>query len=313
VPLDLPVEPTAPVHIGGVEVKGEIVFEDKKPEPTDADVQALLDAYLTLQQKAKAISTKQTKATVRLSDNLPVGMVYLCDPHIGSWGWAAQRMLEDLKIIGDTEGLFSTLMGDEWDNFIFNFGKWANMMPIEHQRKIAHYILKRLIEKTVACVGGNHLDWTEKAAGINVNAELASHMKAVFFPHRGDLYVKAGEQEYHNFLHHKSRGASTVNKTNSARVTSNDIGGADVIVEADKHEPWLQYSWHQRRKQVWLRGGTYKIDDDFTAAIDFEQGKWEMPMCIYLPDRHEVIPFMDFREGLPLLAALRAQYASRTA
>jgi hypothetical protein len=306
-------EPVHPVLASGVEVKGDIVFEDKKPEPTDADIQALLDAYLNLQDKAKKLNTQQDEATVKLGDGLPSAIVYLCDPHLGSWGWASRRQLEDIRLISETEGLFTVLLGDEWDNFIFNFGKWANMMPPEHQRKITHYVYKKLIQSTVATVGGNHLAWTEKAAGIDLNAELAQKMKAIFLGTRGDLHVKVGNEKYHLHMRHMARGYSTVNKTNSARVASNEIGGADVIVEGDKHEPWLETTYQARKRQTWLRCGTFKVNDPYTSELDFEQGKVDMPLTIFMPDTHRVISYMDFRDGLLHLKALRDEYRKREA
>lgn len=300
--------PDAESFDGEDTTKGDLIFEDKKPLPSEGDVKALLDAYLNVIDKSKPMSTRQREATVAFKNAVPTGIVFFGDGHIGSWGWAARRQMEDLRLVANTDGLFPVFMGDDWDNFVFDFAKWASVMPPSHQRAIGHYMMKLLFPKTIAVVGGNHLEWTKKVADIDLSAELAVKSDAVFLGTRGDLFARLGDQEYHLFLHHRARGGSTLNKSNSARVASDDIGGADIIVEADKHDPWIHTEYKARKRQVWLRTGTYKIEDEYPDEIDFPQGKWDMPMVLIYPDRRRVVPFMDFRDGLATLEAERAKY-----
>lgn len=292
----------------GRDIKGDIIFEDRVAQPTDADVEHLLGAYLTVMDSAKKFKTSQREATITLNGNLPVGLVFFGDQHTGSWSWAARRMLEDYKLASEADGLYINFLGDDFDNFIFNFAKWASVMTPDHQRRITEYLMKKIYEKTLSVVAGNHLHWTKKAVDFDLNARLAMLSNAVYLGHRGDLHIKVGAQEYHGHLGHRVQGVSVLNKSNSGRRTADDIGGADFIVEGDRHEPWLHQEYKARKRQVWLRSGTYKMDDDYTDEIGFPQGKWDMPCIVLLPDEHKIIPYLDFRDGLSHLRLLREEY-----
>lgn len=288
------------------EQKGEIIFEDKVKPPSDHDVRELLEAYIGVMEKSKRFKTSQRFANVTIKGDKPIGMVFFGDEHVGSWSWAWKRMIEDFTLVAETDGVYSNFMGDSFDNFLFNFAKWASVMPPAHQKRISEYLASRIRPKTVAVVGGNHNHWTKKVADVDANAELAENVDAVFMGHRGDLMLSLGEQRYHFHLHHRARNASSINKANSGRVASDDIGGADVIVEADRHDPWVHNEYKARKRQVWMRTGTYKMDDDYTDEIGFPQGKWDMPMVVIFPKEHTVVPFMDFRHGISYLKAVRA-------
>jgi hypothetical protein len=301
-------EALTPIHVTGIEVKGDIIFEDKKPQPTDADVQKLLDAYITVMDAAKPFDPKQRFANVRFKDNLPIGMNFIGDEHVGSWSWAAKRHIEDLLLTAKTDGLYPSFLGDGFDNFIFGFGKWASAMSPDHQRRIYEYIMKEIFPKTVAYVGGNHPDWTKKVSDVDLNARMAMLANCVFLGWRGDLNVHVGNETYHLHMHHRARNASSINKTNSARVASDDTGGADIIVEADRHDGWCHQEYKARKRQTWLRVGTYKLDDGYVDEIGFQQAHWDMPMAIMFPDTHKVVPFWDFHDGIDTLTFLRDKY-----
>lgn len=308
-------EATVPKLVSGapVDEKGDVVFEDRVPQPTGEDVDTLLKAYLNVLDATKPFKTSQREARVTLKGNLPVAMSFFGDQHTGGWGWAARRMLEDYKLVAQTKGLYMNLLGDEWDNFIWNFGKWASVMPPDHQRRITERLMEALKPKVVSCVIGNHVHWTKKATDFDMAARLAWISDAVFLGHRGHLHVTVGSQTYHHYLAHRAPGPSVINKSNSGRRTADDIGGAAVIVEADRHDPWLHQEYRARQRQTWLRSGTYKVEDDYPDELGFSQGKWDMPMVVLLPDRFRVIPFMDFRDGLDTLEFLRSKYkAGRT-
>lgn len=299
-----------PQLVSGVslEEKGDIIFEDRRPQPSGDDVDKLLAAYLAVMDASKPFKTAQREARVTLKGNLPIGMSFFGDQHTGGWGWAARRMLEDYRLVAETEGLYMNLLGDDWDNFIFDFAKWASVMPPDHQRRITERLMEGLKPKVVSAVIGNHVHWTKKSADFDMAARLAWIADAVFLGHRGHLYVTVGSQTYHHYLAHRAQGPSVINKSNSGRRTADDIGGAAVIVEADRHDPWLHQEYRARKRQTWLRSGTYKVEDDYPDELGFPQGKWDMPMVILMPDTQRVIPFLDFRDGIDTLAFLRTKY-----
>lgn len=301
-------ETVHPVTGQALEQKGDIIFEDKVKQPTDVDVERLWNAYLTVMDAAKPFKTSQRFAKVTLKGDLPVGIAHFGDQHVGSWSLAAKRMLEDYKLVAETDGLYLNLLGDDIDNFIFNFAKWASVMPPDHQRRIVEWLMGKLKDKVIAFVLGNHNHWSKKAADFDWVQRLAWLNDAIYLGHRGDLHITVGNQVYHEHLAHRTQGPSVINKSNSGRRTADDIGGADIIVEGDRHDPWLHQEYKARKRQIWLRSGTYKVDDDYTDEIGFPQGKWDMPMTILLPDTHKVVPFMDFRDGIDTLLFLRDKY-----
>lgn len=297
-----------PVSGKPLDEKGDIVFEDRRQQPTDTDVERLWNAYLEVIKAAKPFKMAQKVAKATIKGGLPTGIAHFGDQHVGSWTLEAQRMLEDYRLLAQTDGLYANFLGDEIDNFIFNFAKWASVMPPGHQRLITEWLMKSLKDKAIAFVLGNHLHWTKKTADIDIMARLAWLEQAFYLGHRGDLHITVGSEVYHFHLAHRAQGTSALNKSNSGRRTADTIGGADVIVEAHLHDPWVHQEYKANKRQVWMRTGTYKRDDDYADELGFPRAQWDMPMVILLPDTHRVIPFLDFRDGLDTLEFLRAKY-----
>jgi hypothetical protein len=301
--------PIHPVTLEPLDQKGDIIFEDRRQPATDTDVENLWNAYLEVMKAAKPFKMAQRVARATIQGNLPVGIAHFGDQHTGSWSQEAQRMLEDYKLLADTPGLYANFLGDEIDNFIFNFAKWSSVMTPDHQLRITKWLCSSIKEKVVSFVLGNHLHWTKKTADIDIAQQLSWLSSAFYLGHRGDLHLTVGTETYHFHLAHRAQGGSALNKSNSGRRTADTIGGADVIVEAHLHDPWLHLEYKAHRRQIWTRVGTYKRDDDYADELGFARAQWDMPMVIALPDRHKLIPFLDFRDGIDTLEFLRSKYA----
>jgi hypothetical protein len=73
------------------------------------------------------------------------------------------------------------------------------------------------------------------------------------------------------------------------------------------HYPDLQQLYRQGKEVVYVRSGSYKKYDEYGQKLNGYSGKEGVPIMIYFPDRHEVIPFSDLQRGLDYLSVVRSR------
>ena len=61
--------------------KGNIEYEDNRPEPTEEEISQLYNALVNLDEALSNTDTKQTKTTFRIDDNKPIGICHWGDWH----------------------------------------------------------------------------------------------------------------------------------------------------------------------------------------------------------------------------------------
>lgn len=293
---------------GEIVNKGSIEYEDKRPEPTREDIDRLYHSLVSLDDILSATDTKQTRTTFRIDDNKPIGICHWGDWHIFCRGGDFSRFDEDKKTIIETDGLYYIGMGDYKENqlpTVHASGTFEQLATPGVQDLIVKNIIQDTAEKCIALVRGCHDDWDKKMGDKDFISKLCEVAKCVNLWHGGVLTFKFGTQTYKIMARHKYKNESSLNTTNVQRNMMNDFGPCDVFAVAHKHYPDMQVLRRMGQDVVYLRSGSYKNYDEFGQKLAGYEGTHGVPICIYYPNEHKVLPFANLHDGILHLKALR--------
>lgn len=287
--------------------------------PSPAAAEDLLDVFIDAQEKMKQYDTRQTFVHTPNLGNKPIGVVFTGDWHLGGKGTDHKRLKEDMVRWQEEEGLFVVGIGDYSDNFLTRGTPPAaneQVFQPEEQGNILRGIMeRRLRDKLLALLKGNHDDWSYKTAQIDPVKQLAADLRVPYMGHGGRLFIHVGEQVYVGNIRHRFQGQSAITPTNTHRRFATQSGGGDFTVLAHTHDETTQGLLLNGERHVYVRCGTYKVSDEFPDAIGLATPlenpsvlAW-MPMLIFFPDVHDVVQFDNFHRGITDLRAERAKYA----
>jgi hypothetical protein len=291
--------------------KKGIIYEDKKPEPTQEDVLQAYEAFKNLDNMLDRLDTKQTKTVVSIPDNKPIAIAFWGDWHIGARGVDYKAFDDDMKAIIETDGLYFIGMGDYKDNqnaLVHASGVTEQIATPGIQDLLVKSFFIELREKAIAIIRGCHDDWDKKTDDKDFVSTLCSEEVAdsVNLWHGGGITIKLGSQQYKIRARHKYKGESELNTTNSQRRLLDAFGPADVIAVAHKHYPDMQNLDRMEQKVTYFRSGSYKVYDEYGQKIGGYRAKWGVPVIILKPDVKKAIPFEDLYEAIVHLKALRS-------
>ncbi|MDD3212160.1 MAG: hypothetical protein PHY64_00690 [Eubacteriales bacterium] len=288
---------------------GRVAYQDKR-EPTDADIQNYFDALKNVNDASMKLDRKQTKATVIINESKPFGIAFWGDWHIGGKGVDHRRLDNDADTISDTDGLYVIGMGDYKDNasaLVHPQSTQESIATTDMQSLIAQHVWAKEADKTVAIIRGCHEDWDKRNSNVDFVQSLCDETGAVNLWHGGVVTVKCGEQEYRIAARHKYKFESSLNTTNAQRNMMNDFGPVDVIALAHKHYPDFQQLHRMGKDVIYIRSGSYKYYDEFGQKLAGYKGEYGVPIIIFYPDQHRMIPFSDFDAGIEVLAKMRSE------
>ncbi len=287
---------------------GKVVYEDKR-EPTEADVEDYFEALKSMNDAVMRLETKQTKATIIIKETKPFGIAFWGDWHLGAKGADCRRLDEDANTIADTDGLYVIGMGDYKDNasaLVHQSSTQESVATTDMQSLVVQHIWRKEAGKTLAIVRGCHDDWDKRNANVDFVQSLCDETGAINLWHGGVVTIKTGNQEYRIAARHKYKYESSLNTTNAQRNFMNDFGACDVFMLAHKHFFDLQQTRRMEKDVVYGRSGAYKMYDEFGQKLAGYEGIYGVPVLIFFPDRHEIIPVRSLDVAVDMLARLRA-------
>ncbi len=297
---------------------------DAEPDiPTDADaLERLFSAYKEVHRASRDISRPLKSHHWYADGDQPVGICFVGDVHAGG-NIDYDRFEDDIRLIRETDGLHVVFMGDLIDNFKPQAKSGTGLYHAlfgSPDLQVA-YITTRLRQvrapKAIALCGGNHEAFDGRWAGIDRLPALASDIGVPYFTEAGgSILAHVGEHRYHLVCKHDYVGKSQLNKGNSGRRLWNEWSwewaNADAVVLAHLHEPYLDQSMRKGEVVTTLRGGTFKIDDEWAESKGYRPA-YGVPLVILYPDERRLVPFhgASFRDGVRFLVNERARSASR--
>ena len=287
--------------------KGKITYEDKK-EPTKQDIK---DYYELLKQTNNSImklEKKQTKTSIHIAEQKPIGVAFWGDWHIGAKGVDYEQFDKDLKLIKETDGLYSIGMGDYKDNansLIHATSTQENIATADLQDEIVLMKMEEVKDRQLAVIRGCHDDWDKRLSNKDFVEYICSVTEAINLWHGGIINLTVGEIEYRIGARHKYKNESGLNTTNTQRNFVNEYGHCDTVAVAHKHFCEMQRTTRMGEDTIYLRSGTYKHYDEFGQKLAGYEGIYGVPVVIYFPNRKEMLGFTSLNRAVEMLKKLR--------
>src|SRR5690606_7724957 len=208
-------------------------------------------------------------------DGLPVGIAFTGDWHLGASGVDTNRLQDDLRTIGQTEGLYGIGMGDYVEGVsiytkavsamysgLFNDGDLQEMAFLLRARDADG--------KWLALISGNHDEWLRRAGGLSRVSRMLKQLglngnrPPHFHQGGGTVFAHVGGQRYVIAVVHNAKGNSQLNTSNAQRRTFDSFPtweNCDVICCGHLHYNDLHIQTRKGQRCVYLRSGTAKVKD----------------------------------------------------
>lgn len=260
----------------------------------------------------------QTVFRVRIPDNLPVMHTWTADWHLFDSGTDHDLFDEDLSLWATTPGVYLGIGGglSNWTSpAVLPRAMPANVLPSDYAAMLLRYKMEQIRRQVLYGVEGNHDDFPS-ATGWHPVADIYRECGIPNLGPGGRVFLTVGAVTYQIEARHSFNFNSALNDTNSHRQLWAQAGKPDMVFTAHLHHPTMHHRTFDGDDTVWARNGSYKREDHYAKSKNFVHTQSEpadQPAVILMPDSKRMIPFRNYRDGLPLLAALREQYAKRTA
>lgn len=291
-------------------------FPDLKAPPEQGWSGDYLESIIDAQDEMARHDTTQQKVPIRLPDNLPYGVCFTGDWHIGGRGTDHRLLKEYLHLWRHTPGMKVVGMGDYAELFV---GKMArvgveeHVMPPDMQISTVRDLIKgELSDSLIALLKGNHDNWAGHYNNFVMTLAQSIHPtghERAGIPYLGiggEIDLTVGEQAYRIAAWHRYPGGSAVNKGNNQRRVSVDHRGPDVVALAHLH-----YNYFEGTDDIRLRCGALKVTDEHSRdAAGNVIADTRMPMIVFHPTRKSMQVYQDFREGIEPLLWYRKRWES---
>lgn len=247
--------------------------------------------------------------------NLPIGICFVGDQHIGNEGTNHKLMREDAALIASTPGMYAILGGDGWDNHIKHLAAIINAKSAPaDQAKMFVYYVSLFKSKILAVISGNHEAWTKQVAGIDVLKMLIDHGTIVYHPHGLKLTLQVGEREYRLYIRHKTQYNSSMNPTHTIKQLFR-FGDwpFDIGFRGDQHEADIEEFRGHGLMRWAIRGSSYEVLSEFGEMKGYARPIPICPVVILWPDERRIDGYSDLRKAILPLKAARDECKKRLA
>lgn len=303
-----------PTDETGAQLAAEgVEFPDLKQRAEPGWGLSFLEQIAAVQDTMKALDTQQNIARAVLKTNLPVGVVFPGDFHLGGRGTNHRLMVQDMlmwKALGDAVKVAG--MGDYSEQFV---GKLARIGLSQHVMTkdmqidtVKDVFCNTLLGQWLVFLEGNHDGWAGDELARYV-MHMAQRCGVPFLGKGGELFLTVGRVEYKLALWHRYPGASALNKGNNQRRVRIDHNGADVVALAHLHNAYVEFGQTGEVNHVGLRCGAYKTTDEHSRdAAGNVIADTRMPMVIFNPAEKDMLYYEDYRKGVETLLRLRREW-----
>ena len=289
--------------------KAAINFLDMRLK--DKDYTNVWSSILDFQEVLEEKSIEQSEANIKIKTGNWIGVAFVGDLHIGNMACDYKTMLEHRDIISKADNLYVALNGDYCDNYIptsHAMGMFEALFPPAVQKNLAKGYIESIKNKVLALVAGCHDLWGLKASDWDLTEYLAKHGEAVYLGSGGTVYLTVGKVKYKIMMRHKYRYNSADNPTAAVKKMFEKCGGFDVGVVSHHHtaclEETVKESLDGSLKRLFIRAGTYKVNDRFGKEQGFGLGSISVPVVLFNPTKRDIRGFQNLNEGIEFLKYL---------
>lgn len=267
-----------------------------------------------VQRDMRALDITQNIAHAVINTDLPIGVIFAGDFHVGGRGTDHELLLNDFEM---WRALYPAVrvvgMGDYGEHFsgrMARIGVTQHVIPIDVQVQIVQDIFccERMKPLWLAFLKGNHDGWAGPELS-NYVMRMAEECGVPFLGLGGELYLTVGRVEYKLALWHRYPGASVINKGNNQRRVRIDHNGADVVCLAHLHNVYTEFGNTGGQDHIGLRCGAYKVTDEHARDVAGNViADTRMPMVIFNPNEKDMKVYEDYRKGVAELLRLRREW-----
>jgi len=294
-----------------------IRFYDRRV-PSSVSDRRLWELAADANEVLNELRLSQDKAELAIEENLPIGIAFVGDLHIGAVGVDYEAMNDDFGLLAGSDGVYCIGMGDYAHNPQISKrqaeGLYRMVLPKPgHQYRLVKWQFRKLKGRWIALIRGCHDDFDMQISGGDRLEDLCLDLECVNLWHGGLVTIYMPDVTYEILARHKYKYESSLNTTNAQRRAYDVLYPADLIALGHKHFGDMQKVQRGELKQhsvVYLRSGTYLVVDEFGQRIGGFHGEVGVPLAVFYPDEKRIIPFSgpDLQVGLRFLAQERELY-----
>lgn len=271
------------------------------------------------ERSKKATAAKQW-FEVKFKDNLPVGVLWVGDPHVDDNGCNWPVLRRDAEICKNTTGLYAVNTGDSanyWGGRLIR--KYADQdTSVQTARRLVEWLLLDSGFRWLLWLIGNHEHMGDAAPLLHeMNKRFGTQRVPMLdwearfrlvFPSGAEFRVNAA----HNFP-----GQSMWNPLHGPLKAAKFGDRLDLVVCGDKHN-WAIAQWENSEQEtcpLLVRCRGYKHLDDYARRLGkYEQDEGQSILVIFDPNAKTMAgrmrAFADVEAGADYLTWLRQSYAA---
>jgi len=249
-----------------------------------------------------------TEITIEIPTELPFGVIWSADWHLGAPGIDYDSFEKDMSFIPKQKGMKINIGGDGYQNIIqtSKIGSSMNQTPICVQKGLYVLTLKKLLESIFAISTGNHNYWTTLMTGEDWDAELANRLHLVYLKHFCRINLVVGKQLYPLIRMHQSRYNSIYNLTHTCKQNQRlHFPDARVVVAEHRHVAAIEQYRYNDKECIAIRPGTYAVYDDYALQNGYFGAHVCNPTVVFYPNEDKLVGFKDMRDAAIYLKAVR--------
>lgn len=257
--------------------------------PSNALQQGAMDAFMAWQAAINRLRAASVvdELDYRIDDDLPVGLAFVADRHIGSLHTDHVTMLAHVELLAATPGMYVIEGGDAVDNMAL-LTKLAfetrGDMPPDMQYTVYRDILTKLGPRLVCVAHGNHDAWTKRYGGVDVLADIAARVNTVCTEESATIRVDVAGAVYTIMRQHKPRFNSYLNPAHAIiRMWETCDQDFNIGCQDHQHVPYAEEFVKHGRVHIAIRGGTYKTMDPWARARGYYGAKIGVPVVLLWP------------------------------
>jgi hypothetical protein len=284
-----------------------IVTPDKKFEKKHL-VDDLLKLVIDGNKILREFDLRQEEVNPSLDYSGWVGLVIGGDWHFEHFRTNLEGIIADLKLIGGTPNLYYGFNGDLGDFIDLRF------MELENETlDIPLRLRYKMIEKLVSYVPnmlfmtcGCHDNWVRTRARYDIIAELQHKIMGYYLGYGGILNWRLGVVTYRIASFHKMPGSSIYNPFHATmRFLRDTDANVDIVATSHRHDlTGMVHTYYQGQPKILVRSGSHQYKTNYAWKEGFRGAISRYPMILLNGSEKRMIPYANFKDGLPVLKAL---------
>lgn len=300
-------------------IKSKLDIKDKTEEADELSIDELIKSKIRASQ-VKMSKHKRHNRHVELPCE-PIAFFIMGDPHIDNDGCDFQKLLDDIHLTQDQDGVLAACVGDIQDNWIGRLQKLyaASSMKASDGWRLSKWMLESM--QWIAIVGGNHDRWAH-AAGIDPLAWISRDTGVLCYA-PDELRITLtwrGRPDIEPIIwviRHDFKGRSWFHPTHGVHKEAMLDGRCHLLTAGHIHT-WGQLTSEQRHDRVThsLRIRGYKKADAFAMEKGFyEQSYGESVLVVINPHIEgtgRINVFWNLEQGYKILKQMREEYNEKS-